>query len=83
MTDPRNSSSAATLQAAVLQPQNVVLSWNAARGRMYALEKTVSLSSPNWQPIATGIIGDNTTHAFTNSPGTGFYRLSASLQRQN
>jgi len=83
MTDPTDASSVARLQAIALAPQSVVLGWNAARGRMYTLLKTGSLSSPNWQPIATGIIGDNTAHTFTNSPATGFYRLSTSLQRQN
>ena len=84
LTDPTNASSVERLQAMALEPQSVVLSWNAARGRMYSLQKTVSLSAPNWQSVATGMIGDNTNHTSANSsPGTSFYRLGVSSQWQN
>jgi len=84
LTDPTDANSVERLQAMALEPQSVVLSWNASRGRIYTLQRTFSLSAPSWRQVAPGMIGDNTTHSFTNSnPGTSFYRLSVSLQRQN
>jgi len=64
--------------------QNFLLSWFAARGRVYSIESTASLSSPNWQALAgaTDIVGDSRIRLITNSvSGTGFYRLRARLQR--
>jgi hypothetical protein len=84
LTDPTSASSVERLQAAALAPHNVALSWNAARGRIYTLQQTLSLSPPSWQSVTAGIIGDNTTHTITtSSPGTTLYRLAVALQRQN
>ena len=86
LTDPTDPGSAARLQANPdpLISQNLVLSWLAARGRIYNIETTPSLSSPNWQALAGGtdVIGDNSIHAITNSTSSrGFYRLRTRLQR--
>lgn len=86
LTNPTNAISVETLQG---NPdpqnyQNVVLSWFAARGRIYTVETTRALQLTNWQGLsgAADIVGDNTTQLITNSaPGTGFYRLRARLQR--
>ena len=86
LTAPTDSSSAKKLQVSP-GPQNshnLVLSWLAARGRLYTIESTTDLLSPNWQELAgaTDIVGDNTMRLITNSvSGTGFYRLRARLQR--
>jgi hypothetical protein len=86
LTDPTDPSSVKKLQA-YPDPQNggnVSLSWLAARGRLYTLETTTDLGSPNWQALAgaTDILGDNSMRLITNSAsGTGFYRLGARLQR--
>ena len=86
LTVPTNSISAEKLQANPdpQNNQNLVLSWLAARGRLYAIETATDLMSSNWQPLAgaTGIVGDNTTRLITNSvSGTAFYRLRTRLQR--
>jgi CubicO group peptidase (beta-lactamase class C family) len=86
LTDPTNSTSVKQLRA---NPdpgnsQNLVLSWLAARGRLYTLETTTDLSSPNWQGLAgaTDLVGDNAMRLITNSvSGIVFYRLRARLQR--
>lgn len=86
LTDPTNSTSVEMLRANP-DPQNsqkLVLSWFAARGRLYTLETTTDLLSHNWQALggATDIVGDNTMRLITNSvSGTGFYRLRARPQR--
>jgi CubicO group peptidase (beta-lactamase class C family) len=86
LTDPTDPTSVEKLQANA-DPQNnhnPMLSWFAARGRVYTIETTGSLSSPNWQALAgaNDVIGDNSTRVVTNSvAGTGFYRLRARLQR--
>jgi len=64
--------------------QNLVLSWFAARGRLYTIETMTDLRSPNWNGLAgaIGIVGDNTTRRITNSvPVTSFYRFRTRLQR--
>ena len=85
-TDPTNSTSVEKLQANPdpENSQNLVLSWLAARSRLYTLETTTDLLSGNWQGLAGGtdIVGDNTMRLITNSiSGTGFYRLRTQLQR--
>jgi hypothetical protein len=87
LTDPTDPSSAARLQANPdpQNGQNLMLSWFAARGRLYTIETTTDLSSPNWQGLAgaTDIVGDNSIRNVTNAvSGTGFYRLRMRLQRQ-
>jgi hypothetical protein len=86
LTDPTGHRSVARLQANTdpQNGQNLVLSWFAARGRIYSIETTPGLSSPNWQALAgaTDIVGDNSMRRITNSPsGTSFYRLRTRLQR--
>jgi hypothetical protein len=86
LTDPTDSTSVKKLQAngGLQNSQNLVLSWLAARGRLYTLESATDLSSGSWQGLAgaTDIVGDNTIRLITNSvAGTGFYRLRARLQR--
>ena len=86
LTDPTDASSVKKLQAGSdpQSSQNLVLGWLAARGRIYTIEATADLASPNWQAVAgaTDIVGDNSTHFITNSvSGTGFYRVRARLQR--
>jgi len=85
LTDPTDSTSVKKLQANPdpQNSQNIVLSWFAARARIYTIE-TTSLSSPNWQGLAGAVdlIGDNTMRLITNSAsGAGFFRLRAQLQR--
>jgi CubicO group peptidase (beta-lactamase class C family) len=86
LTDPAAASSAERL-AANPDPRNgqsVVLSWLAARGRVYTIEGATNLSPPDWQELtgANNLVGDNITRLITNSAaGTGFYRLRARLQR--
>jgi CubicO group peptidase (beta-lactamase class C family) len=86
LTDPTDSTSVKTLKvnADPQNGQNLMLSWFAARGRVYSVETTASLSSPNWQALAsaTDNVGDNSMRLITNFvSGTGFYRLRARLQR--
>ena len=86
LTDPTDPTSVKKLQ---VNPdpqsrQNVVLRWLAARGRLYTIETTGNLASPNWQSLAgaTDIVGDNTMRSVTNAVlGAGFYRLRTRLQR--
>jgi hypothetical protein len=86
LTDPTNPNSFEKLQANA-DPQNsegLVLSWLAARGRLYSIEITTNLLSQNWQPVAgaADIVGDNTKRLITNSAsGTVFYRLHTRMQR--
>jgi len=86
LTDPTDSTSVRKLEAN-LDPQNsqnLVLAWLAARGRLYTIESTTNLMSPNWQGSAgaTDIVGNNAMRLITNSvSGTGFYRLRTRLQR--
>jgi CubicO group peptidase (beta-lactamase class C family) len=86
LTDPTNATSAEKLQANPdpQNPGNPVLSWFATRGRLYTIESTPDLLSPNWQGLvgATDIVGDSTMRFITNSvSGTGFYRVRTRLQR--
>jgi hypothetical protein len=85
-TDPADPASAEKLRVNrdPLNNLNLVLSWFAARGRLYTIESATGLSSPNWQALAgaTDIVGDNTMRSITNSvSGTAFYRLRTRLQR--
>jgi CubicO group peptidase (beta-lactamase class C family) len=85
LTDPTNAASVTRLNASpIANRQSVALNWFAARGRIYNIETTGSLSSPNWQALAgaTDVVGDNGMRVITNSvSGKGFYRLRARLQR--
>jgi CubicO group peptidase (beta-lactamase class C family) len=86
LTDPTNSTFVKRLQAMAdpQNKQNFILSWLAARGRIYSVETTASLSPANWQALsgAKDIVGDNSNRVITNSVfGTGFYRLRVQLQR--
>ncbi len=86
LSDPTNEISVGKIQATAdrQNSQNVVLSWMAARGRLYTIEGTTSLSLHNWQGLvgATDIVGDNTIRLLTNSAsGTTFYRLRTRVQR--
>jgi hypothetical protein len=86
LTDPTNQASAEALQASLdtSGSEKLVLTWLSARGRVYNLETSSSLSLPGWQPLAgaTGIVGDNTMRSITNSVSiASFYRLRAQAQR--
>src|SRR5207248_377778 len=54
LTEPTNSGSAEKLQANPdpRNSQNLVLTWLAARGRLYTIETATELSSNDWQPLA-------------------------------
>ena len=86
LTDPTDPTSVKKLQANPdpQNSQNLVLGWLAARGRLYTIESTGDLASPNWQALAgaTDIVGDNTMRFITNSvSGKSFYRLRTRSQR--
>jgi len=86
LTDPTASDSAEKLHAnpGPQNSQNLVLTWLAARGRLYTIETATELSSNDWQPLAgaNDVVGDNTSRHITNSvSGTSFYRLRIRLQR--
>jgi hypothetical protein len=60
-----------------LQGSNVIISWPAASGSSYSLEKTPSLAPTNWTAVgAATLVGTN--YVVTNSTGSAsqFYRLT-------
>jgi hypothetical protein len=85
LTDPTSAASVTRLDASfVANGQSVALNWYAARGRLYTIEATPSLSSPAWQPLAsvTDIVGANAQVNLTDAPvAARFYRLKTRLQR--
>jgi CubicO group peptidase (beta-lactamase class C family) len=85
LTVPTNRASVTQLQAShIANSQGVMLSWFAARGRVYTIEATTNLASPAWQPVAsaTDLVGANAQSSITDFPSAAtFYRLKTRLQR--
>ncbi len=54
--------------------QGVKLRWPSVEGKVYVIERTDSLSDPNWKPLASNLIGTGSSMEFVdNNPYSGLY----------
>jgi hypothetical protein len=79
-TDSGNASAPLWLQAPILVPGTVTVSWTSVSGRTYFLERSAGLTAPNaFTLLATNIYGQSGTTSYTdtNAVGAGpfFYRV--------
>lgn len=86
LTDPTKAGIGARLQVAAdpADNSNLVLSWFAARGRLYTVETTTDLAATDWQslPNVVELVGRNAPQSVIIPVSSGgYFRLNVRLQR--
>jgi hypothetical protein len=78
-TDPTDPRSALRLLSPTLAGTNVMVNWQSVAGVNYFLQRSTSLATGTFAPIATGVIGQPGTTSYTDTnavgPGPFFYRV--------